>query len=68
MMAQDAIQIADELNWELFHVVGNSMGGMIAQELALAYPKRICTLHLSSTFSKFKLSYLSVSLKYSHFK
>jgi pimeloyl-ACP methyl ester carboxylesterase len=50
-MAQDALALADELELESFHVVGVSMGGAIAQEMALAAPERIRTLTLAVTFA-----------------
>jgi pimeloyl-ACP methyl ester carboxylesterase len=48
-MAQDALRVADALGWKRFHLVGVSMGGMIAQEVALAAPSRIETLSLIAT-------------------
>ena len=51
MMAQDGIKLADHLEWELFHVAGISMGGMISQEIALAVPHRVSTLNLAVTHS-----------------
>jgi 3-oxoadipate enol-lactonase len=48
-MAADALQVLDEAGVERAHVVGASLGGMIAQELALAAPARIDRLVLACT-------------------
>ncbi len=48
-MAQDVLGILDYLQIESAHVFGLSMGGMIAQELAIHYPGRVNGLILAST-------------------
>ena len=48
-MAQDALEVLDEAGVERAHVVGASLGGMIAQELAVAHPERVDRLVLCCT-------------------
>jgi len=49
-MAQDALALADHLELDSFHLLGVSMGGTIAQEIALAAPERVRTLTLAVTW------------------
>jgi esterase len=46
-MAGDIIALADDLNLDSFHLVGHSMGGKIAMEVAMSAPKRV----LSAVFA-----------------
>jgi 3-oxoadipate enol-lactonase len=48
-MARDAMAVLDQLAIDRAHVSGGSLGGMIAQELALEFPERVITLVLGST-------------------
>ena len=49
MFADDTRELMDTLKIERAHVLGTSMGGMIAQEFVLSYPKRVEKLVLCST-------------------
>jgi 3-oxoadipate enol-lactonase len=48
-MAGDALQVLDEAGIDRAHVLGASLGGMIAQELAVAAPERVDRLVLCCT-------------------
>ncbi len=49
-LAGDTAGLLDALALDSAHVLGISMGGMVAQELALAHPERVRTLALGCTY------------------
>lgn len=51
-MADDTAALLARLGVARAHVVGSSLGGMIAQELALAYPSLVDRLVLYGTFAR----------------
>jgi aminoacrylate hydrolase len=53
-MASDALAVADALGFERFHLGGHSMGGVIAQAVALRAPQRILSLAFMCTFARGK--------------
>lgn len=48
-MADDVVAVADALGLDSVHVIGQSMGGMIAQNVALRHPARVRSLGLLYT-------------------
>lgn len=51
-LAGDVAGLMEHLNLPPAHIVGLSLGGMIAQELALVYPERVRSLFLIGTIGK----------------
>ncbi|TKJ99402.1 alpha/beta hydrolase [Plantibacter flavus] len=48
-MGDDVVRVLDHLGVEAAHLVGHSMGGMMAQMVALEHPERVLSLGLLST-------------------
>ena len=53
-MSADAVGLLDAVGYQDAHVIGFSMGGMIAQQVAAQYPQRVLSLTsvMSTTFAK----------------
>jgi pimeloyl-ACP methyl ester carboxylesterase len=52
MLADDAVRVMDAAGVARAHVIGISMGGMIAQDLVLRHPDRVGALVLACTFAR----------------
>jgi pimeloyl-ACP methyl ester carboxylesterase len=51
-MADDVLAVADTENLPRFHLAGHSLGGLVAQQVALRAPERVNSLALLCTFHK----------------
>jgi 3-oxoadipate enol-lactonase len=51
-LATDIIELADMAGFNTFHLCGLSLGGMMAQWIAIHYPHRLRTLTLANTAAK----------------
>jgi pimeloyl-ACP methyl ester carboxylesterase len=59
-MARDTLTLVNHLQWSQYHLVGLSMGGMIALELALMDAARLLSLTLMVTHAGGPASYIPV--------
>lgn len=48
-MASDTVHLMEELGIEKAHILGHSLGGRIAQKIAIKYPERVKSLILAAT-------------------
>ncbi len=60
-MAEDAAAVLDALGWASAHIVGHSLGAMIAQTLAVTHPTRVSSLTCISTTPSPDIGRLAVS-------
>ena len=51
-MAEDTLALMDAMGWESAHLVGHSMGGLIALQVALMARSRVRSLALLCTFAR----------------
>ncbi|KAH0932296.1 hypothetical protein HID58_009413 [Brassica napus] len=52
IMAKDSISLLDHLGWERAHIIGHSMGAMIACKLAAMTPKQRAKVDLDTHYSQ----------------
>lgn len=48
-LAADVIGLLDHLSLDRAHILGESLGGIVAQEVAIGYPRRVMKLILANT-------------------
>ncbi|MFF2193036.1 alpha/beta fold hydrolase [Streptomyces sp. NPDC058157] len=47
-LTDDAVAVLDALGWQRAHLFGHSLGGLIAQRIAIRHPRRVLSLATSS--------------------
>ncbi len=67
-LAGDAAGLLAQLNIKAAHVVGESMGGMIAQELAINYPELVRSLTLVCTWARSEPFHRAVSASWKNMR
>ncbi|MGD0115322.1 MAG: alpha/beta hydrolase [Dehalococcoidia bacterium] len=55
LMTRDVEELIDLAAFDRFHLVGHSMGGAVAQEIALRWPERLLSLTLEDTALRFNV-------------
>lgn len=61
-MASDVQELTRSLGFERFHLLGHSMGGAVAQEIALETPERLLSLTLHDTSDDFGRQGMSANM------
>ncbi|KAG7605885.1 putative carboxylesterase [Arabidopsis thaliana] len=71
IMANDSISLLDHLGWKKAHIIGHSMGAMIACKLAAMVPERVLSLALLNVtgggfecFPKLDRKSLSIAIRF----
>jgi pimeloyl-ACP methyl ester carboxylesterase len=64
LMSTDVEEFIDRAGFARYHLVGHSMGGAIAQEIALRSPHKLLSLTLIDTTSKFELPANDVAFQF----
>lgn len=54
LLASDLEELLVALHWENIHLIGQSMGGVVAQAYAIRYPKRLLSLALHVTWARLR--------------
>lgn len=60
-MARDTVALLDRLDLPRVHLLGHSMGGAIAQQIALDFPERVDRLILAASFARLPARSLAVT-------